>query len=110
MPTFSKWIVTLNPKVLYRGLFRDLLAKVAKERERKRAIDRAKPAWCRARAHREKEREDKESARGAFCRSEIRRDTTRAFWMMMCARKCPVEMSPPYIYVRSRGVVDDERE
>lgn len=55
-------IVTLNPKVLYRGLFRDLLAKVAKERERKRAIDRAKPAWCRARAHREKEREDKESA------------------------------------------------
>ena len=30
--------------------------------------------------------------------------------MMMCARECPVEMSPRYIYVRSRGVVDDERE
>jgi L-lysine 2,3-aminomutase len=100
---------------LYRGLFRDLLAKVAKEREKeKESFDRPSETRLvsRARTERERERErerkreDKESA-APFVEA---RYTTRAFWMMMCARKCPVEMSPRYICVRSRGVVDDERE
>ena len=65
-------IVTLNPKVLYRGLFKGPLGLfVAKERERERehrSTERNPIAWCVARAHRErerekeKEREDKESA------------------------------------------------
>ena len=63
-------IVTLNPKVLYRGLFKGPLGHVAKERERERerSTERNPIAWCVARAHRErerereKEREDKESA------------------------------------------------
>ena len=96
---------------MYRGLFRDLLAKVAKEREKeKESFDRPSETRLVSRARtereREREREDKESA-APFVEA---RYTTRAFWMMMCARKCPVEMSPRYICVRSRGVVDDERE
>ena len=57
-------IVTLNPKVLYRGLFKGPLGHVAKERERERerSTERNPPGVSRARAHREKEREDKESA------------------------------------------------
>ena len=61
-------IVTLNPKVLYRGLFKGPLGHVAKERERERerSTERNPPGVSRARTERErereKEREDKESA------------------------------------------------
>ena len=62
-------IVTLNPKVLYRGLFKGplgLFVAKERERERERSTERNPIAWCVARAHRErereKEREDKESA------------------------------------------------
>ena len=65
MPTFSKWIVTLNPKVLYRGLFRDLLAKVAKERERERGRSTERNPPGVARAHTERKRERIRKARAA---------------------------------------------
>ena len=61
-------IVTLNPKVLYRGLFKGPLGHVAKERERERerSTERNPPGVSRARTERERERErereDKESA------------------------------------------------
>ena len=59
-------IVTLNPKVLYRGLFKGPLGHVAKERERERerSTERNPPGVARAHREneREKEREDKESA------------------------------------------------
>ena len=70
-------IVTLNPKVLYRGLFKGSLGLfVAKERKRK-SIDRPSETQLPggARAHRERERErEKERGirkRGAFCRRDI---------------------------------------
>ena len=54
----QKWIVTLNPNVLYRGLFRDLLAKVAKEREKeKESFDRPSETRLVSRARTERERE-----------------------------------------------------
>ena len=74
-------IVTLNPKVLYRGLFKGPLGLfVAKERERERehrSTERNPIAWCVARAHRERERERKRERIRKARRLLSKRDTTR---------------------------------
>ena len=74
-------IVTLNPKVLYRGLFKGPLGHVAKERERERERSTASETRLvsRARTEREREREDRESAPFVEARYDVIKHT---FWVM----------------------------